>query len=238
MGQKINSRIINKLNIMHPDSEWTRRASATDNDIKNLKQRDLDIQNLIIETLIGIRSMAEESNLEINAQDNLGNTALNYCYTYKIYLELRRQGASFQLPAWAHFNPEFIIGGVALTTIVAEIILAAKMIQNCQRLDAIDYRQEQENLLRQLRQQERLYLNNIAPRQQYGYHVTQDIQTISPDDVRTEDELSSRPFPTNIHGIPFANVSYIPVTQATVISDNSVTNTNILNDNPESNPNL
>lgn len=116
VDQKLTSEFINK-NLSHA---WQRRDSATDDNIKALKQRNLDIRDLIIETCNGIRSMTNEPNLEINAVDSFGNTALNYCYTYKIYLELRRQGASFQLPAWSNFNPKsttalligcFIFGG-------------------------------------------------------------------------------------------------------------------------------
>lgn len=94
-------------------NETRRRPSCTDADVHAHKQRKQDLANTITQTVNTMRFMAQSEDLHVDAIDYAGYAAQNYCYTYEIYAELRRQGAEFQLRTFAYFNP-LTTAGVAL----------------------------------------------------------------------------------------------------------------------------
>lgn len=99
-----------------------RRASCTDADIHALIKREVALRSLIDSSVLYIRHLASQSNLA--AQDNKGLTVLNYCHTFEIYTELRRQGTPFQTSVWAYFHPTTaaFVGSVAATVVGASVV--------------------------------------------------------------------------------------------------------------------
>lgn len=120
----ITEQINNRQSIAKPiyKQKLERRPSCTDADIYALKQREQDERNFLDQTIRTIRFMDQSEDLYINAIDYNGYTVQNYCYTYEIYQELRRLGASFQYIPFMYFNPVFwtaITAGVAITAYMA-----------------------------------------------------------------------------------------------------------------------
>ena len=87
--------------------EKRRRPSCTDADIQAHKNSCRELENTITNAVYTIKVMGESENIYINAKDDKGYAAQNYCYTYKIYEELRNQGAEFQYMTYMYFNPVY-----------------------------------------------------------------------------------------------------------------------------------
>lgn len=113
------TRINDRESISEPTykAELRRRISCTDADIHALKQQEANLRCLIDATVAHIRSVGHQANCA--AYDYDGYTVLNYCYTFEIYSELRRQGAPFQAIVWAYFHPKTAAAISLATTAVA-----------------------------------------------------------------------------------------------------------------------
>lgn len=105
--------------------ETVRKASCTEADVYAYKARCQDLDATITRSVDTIRYMGQSQNLYINTKDYKGYAAQNYCYTYEIYAELRRQGAEFQILPFMYFNPGTTALGITAVAIGACGVLSS-----------------------------------------------------------------------------------------------------------------
>lgn len=102
-----------------------RRASCMDSDIVALKDRNQDLKKCIETSVFKIWDMVSFlETSEIQAYDNQGKTALNYCQTYEIYKALISCGVPFQYTVWAYFNPSTVTLGLCGSVAFAALIVS------------------------------------------------------------------------------------------------------------------
>lgn len=94
-----------------------RRIYTTDADVLLYKEQEDKFKEMISGAIGSIEAMVRFG-IDINAKDNAGYTALNYCYTQEIYEVLMGLGAYFQLQVWAYFNPGYTTFGIIGSTAV------------------------------------------------------------------------------------------------------------------------
>ena len=87
-------------------TEWHRRASCLDSDLQALRNLEDKQKTAIQDACKAIRAVVDtQGDATLKASYHDGKTALNYCYTEKIYEQLLRCGIPGQWKVWVYFNP-------------------------------------------------------------------------------------------------------------------------------------
>lgn len=116
----VTKKIDENTTVSQPTYSWQRKLqrkiSCTDAKIDAHDQREKDLKNKIAQSVEKIKEIASVDRTSVDAQDARGYTALDYCYTYELYEELRRQGAEFKIISSIYFYPITATVSIAAVT--------------------------------------------------------------------------------------------------------------------------
>ena len=105
----VMKKIDENTTVSQPTYSWKRelrrKISCTDAKIDAHDKCEQNLQKKIDESVQSIKKIASDNPSSVDAQDARGYTAVDYCYTYELYQELRRQGAEFKIISWIYFYP-------------------------------------------------------------------------------------------------------------------------------------